>query len=113
MRIMISYQVDTVDEAKEVMAAVENRGKLTTFRVQDEPAKVLSAFDEASVERKNVTPGQVTTTKIGTKTTDWVLKELTVTDRTPEHFGTKNLANLALLWSRGVIKFDGTLFYLP
>lgn len=63
-------------------------------------------------ERVNKSPGPATTTKIGTKTMDHVINELKAGDRTPDYFGTKNIENLKLLWARGKIKFDGTVYYL-
>lgn len=112
MRIMISYQVDTVDEAKEVMAAVENRGKLTTFRVQDDPAKVLSAFDQATevkvVERKNVTPGVPLIGKIGSGTKDEIMALLKAGTQPAKKF----TEHMKLLWSRGEVQFDGVSYFL-
>ena len=130
MKIMISYQVDTVEEAKEVMAAVENRGKLTTFRVQDAPdavygaAELLAASgvkpeaqaapDVVKVPRPNVSPGVPLITKIGSNTKEYILNELKASGapRTLEHFGLKYAEHLKLLWSRGEIKFDGSEYYL-
>ena len=108
MRIMISYQVDTVDEAKEVMAAVENRGKLTTFRVQDEPAEVFEAVKAEPIERKNVNPGTPLIGKIGTKTKDEIMALLKAGTQPPNKFD----EHLKLLWSRGEVQFDGTSYFL-
>jgi hypothetical protein len=89
-----------------VPVADEKRGAITA---------VVEKVDEIvvpPVTRKNVCPGPVSTSKIGLKTVDYVLNELKAGDREPIYFGTKNLENLKLMWSRKAIKFDGKVYYL-
>ena len=114
MKIMISYQVDTVEEARSVMDAVENRGKLTTFRVHDTPDEVGTAAramynpSEALAPRKNISPGMPTITKIGTPAKEEIMSCLGKKMIPP----TKYTEHLKLLWLRGEVKFDGQVYYL-
>lgn len=62
--------------------------------------------------RIDVSPGTPTIGKIGTKTKDWIIEELKVQARVPEHFGTKYEEHLKLLWLRHEIKFDGEKYYV-
>lgn len=108
---MISYQVDSVEEARAVMDAVENRGKLTTFRVQDTEQNVVDVFNkcsEAQVERQNISPGAPSIAKIGAKARDDIMEHLEHGGQPPRNYA----EHLKLLWSRGEVKFDGTSFYL-
>lgn len=131
MKIMISYQLDTVEEAQRVLDVVDAEFNFARVQV---PRSVISPSNERmlapldvnevkqppgsvipvteSLTRINKSPGAVSTTKIGTKTMEWVIEQLSLEDRVPEHFGTKNLENLKLLWSRGKIKFDGSHYYI-
>lgn len=62
--------------------------------------------------RGNVDPGKPAIGKIGSGTKEWILGELKLEARVPEHFGAKYAEHLKLLWSRGEIKFDGEKYYV-
>ena len=130
MKIMISFQVDTSDEAQAVIAAVAAIGKephvcskqyvdpSTEFsdrrvmhgrragEVEDEaPAPTPAPISNA---RANVSPGTPLITKIGSNTSsdiqDLMLKGAPIPAKYKEH--------MKLLWARGHIKYDGTEFYI-
>ena len=114
---MISYQVDTPEEAKKILDSVD--AEFNFSRVQDTPEKVYAHQIEtlkactshssgAQFDRPNVDPGVSSITKIGTKTKEEILYAIKH-DHTPlarfeEHY--------RLLWSRGEIKYDGEKYYL-
>lgn len=111
MKIMISYQVDTIAEAKAIMEAVDTRGEMTTFRVQDTPQNVVDVFNqcnETKAERINVSPGATSIGKIGSNTKELILESLAVNVQP----ATKYVEHLKLLWARGEVKFDGNSYYL-
>ena len=130
MKIMISYQVDTVDEAKAILDAVDTKGELTTCRVQGDKDWVMekavtgptlvknepdaksqisrAMLDAMPIARKNVSPGAPNITKIGAKSTQEIIYALSHGLQVPERF----TEHLKLLWSRGEVKFDGTDYYL-
>lgn len=120
MKIMISYQVDTPEEAKKILDSVDaefNFGRVQT----DQEAlewKIKNTLDDAKAmanavtnlhnPRPNVSPGAPAITKIGSKTKEEILYAIQH-DHTPlarfeEHY--------KLLWARNEIKFDGEKFYL-
>lgn len=111
MKVMISYQVDTVEEAKAVLDAVGTLGEMTTLRVQDTETRVLETV-EATKPRQNVSPGASTISRISTRARNELLdavgKGVELTPKQKEVFG----EHLKLLWSRGEVKFDGTVYYL-
>lgn len=129
MKINITYQCDTVAEAKEVLEAVHRLSKLP-YRLEGFGAAIVSGDLNALVEladphdtedrnpnrngipepRPNINPGEPTIGKIGEATKAVILDEL----------GTKNIQplqpkyteHLKLLWKRGLIKYDGKEYYL-
>lgn len=138
MKIMISFQVDTSDEAQAVIAAVAAIGKephacskqyvdpSTEFsdrRVmhgrragEADSAPVLdeksiaarAALDKVSIVRPNVSPGTPLITKIGSNTKAEIMDIMQSLRDIPA----KYKEHLKLLWARGEVKYDGTEFYI-
>ena len=107
MKYMISFQCDTVEEAKAVVDAVAAIGKqpTTSSRVIDETDNVLTTN-----ERPNINPGTPLIGKIGTSTLEVILGALKDGQQMPMP---KYEQHMKLLWSRGKVKFDGKEYYLP
>ena len=111
MKYMISFQCDTVEEAKAVVDAVAAIGKapMTTSRVIDEPAKILASESAPATEpRPNISPGAPSITKIGGKAKEHVLDCLRLGNQPSPAYA----EHMKLLWSRGEIKFDGKEYYV-
>ena len=111
MKVMISYQCESQEEAQAVLSAVAAIGKEphACSKQYIEPAEVAEA--KPSV-RANTSPGAPTTTKIGSAAKEYILEALGLSDRTLEELGPKYAEHLKLLWSRREVKFDGTRYYL-
>ncbi|NJO01153.1 MAG: LLM class flavin-dependent oxidoreductase [Bacteroidia bacterium] len=118
MKIMISYQVDTPEEAKKILDSVNAEFNLLRIQTDQEAVEreTKTTLDEASVinsnvvplNRPNVNPGTSAITKIGVKTKEEIFYAIKH-DHTPlarfeEHY--------KLLWARGEIKYDGQKYYL-
>lgn len=112
MKYMLSFQCGTQEEAQAVLSAVAAIGKQphACSKQYVEPEEIV----KPAAERKNISPGTPSITKIGTNTKEYILNELKASGapRTIEHFGLKLVEHLKLLWARGEIKFDGTEYYL-
>ena len=112
MKYMISFQCDTVEEAKAVVDAVAAIGKapMTTSRVIDDPAKILASEPTPTTAepRLNVSPGVPSITKIGGKAKEHVLDCLRLGNQPSPAYA----EHMKLLWSRGEIKFDGKEYYV-
>lgn len=119
MKFMISFQCDTVEEARAVVDAVAAIGKepLKTSRVIDDVEKVLAVSEEApkiiegsgkSSARPNIDPGASTITKIGGATFSTIMNDL----HRGLQPGPKYTEHLKLLWKRGEVKFDGSNWYI-
>lgn len=120
MKTMISFQCDTLDEARAVIDAVAAIGKTphACSKQYVEPGELkLSGNNPSTViidelgeipPRKNVSPGSPAITKIGSSTLEIVLGMLQDGNQPPEKYS----EHLKLLWSRGKVKFDGSDFYL-
>lgn len=131
---MISFQCDTLDEARAVINAVAALGKSPhacskqyieptelTQEARNEqsrqwinaiPVKQNGVLDIRPVEvepRKNVSPGEPSITKIGSGTKESLLAHLKAGGQPTR---AKFEEHLKLLWKRGEIKFDGEQFYV-
>lgn len=134
MKTMISFQCDTLDEARAVIDAVAALGKsphacskqyvdvkdltqsakndITSARAQtlEELEREELNFRCVEVEtRKNINPGDPTITKIGSSTKEVILDALRQGQQMPRP---KYDEHLKLLWKRGEIRFDGENFYV-
>ena len=111
MRVMISYQCESQEEAQAVLSAVAAIGKEphACSKQYIEPAEVAAP---QSVTRENKSPGAPTTTKIGSAAKEYILEALALSDKTLEEIGPRYSEHLKLLWSRREVKFDGTRYYL-
>ena len=105
MKYMISFQCDTVEEAKAVVDAVAAIGKqpTTSSRVIDETDNLLTTN-----ERPNFNPGAPTIGKIGTATKETIFAYFKAGQQPPPKYA----EHMKLLWARGEVKYDGTEFYL-
>lgn len=105
MKTMISFQCETHEEAQAVLAAVAAIGKephaCSKRYVEPEEIKNVPA------ERKNISPGPSSITKIGGNTLEQVLGMLKDGHQPPDKYS----EHLKLLWSRGKVKYDGKLYY--
>lgn len=121
MKTMISFQCDTLDEARAVIEAVAAIGKQphACSKQYVEPEELIRnenaefaksrGFPHSPAEpRKNISPGAPTITKIGGNTLAVVLGMLQDGNQPPEKYS----EHLKLLWSRGKVKFDGEQFYV-
>ena len=111
MKFMISFQCDTVEEARAVVDAVAAIGKepLKTSREIDDVEKVLTVSKEAKpAARPNIDPGASTITKIGGATFSTIMNDL----HRGLQPGPKYTEHLKLLWKRGEVKFDGSNWYI-
>jgi hypothetical protein len=121
MKIIISIECEKDDEAHEVINLLTSRHKTWVEHREDAPqqakpkgmisVEVLGANESepAPPPRKNVSPGGPFITKIGTTTSDMILGLLKNGMTVPEP---KYTEHLRLLWSRGLVKFDGKEYYL-
>lgn len=132
MKTMISFQCDTLDEARAVIDAVAAIGKaphacskqyvepeelnelkqaekdyLTSARAQTREELELNS--RCVEQRKNINPGDPTITKIGTNTKESLLAHLKAGGQPTR---AKFDEHLKLLWKRGEIKFDGEEYYV-
>lgn len=120
---MISFQCDTLDEARAVIDAVAAIGKephACSKQYMDSKQLLKNTLELVGAKpagedlppRKNVSPGEPSITKIGTNAREHILNELKAGARTLEYFGIKYVEHLKLLWKRGEINFDGTEYYV-
>ena len=117
MKTMISFQCDTLDEARAVIDAVAAIGKAphACSKQYVEPeeiiddTKILHFRGGDDEPRKNINPGDPTITKIGSGTKDLILDALRQGQQMPRP---KYDEHLKLLWKRGEVRFDGELFYV-
>jgi hypothetical protein len=112
MRFMLSFQCEDMAEAQSVLSAVAAIGiKPIASRVIDEPDKLFK--DEPTkpvpMQRANVSPGTSTLSRTGAIAVAEILRALNADQQPPA----KYTEHCKLLWSRGELKFDGTLYYLP
>ena len=128
---MISFQCDTLDEARAVIDAVAAIGKtphacskqyvepeelnelkqaendyLTSARAQTREGLELNS--RCVEQRKNINPGDPMITKIGTNTEGALFGVLRAGGQ-PE---AKYAEHMKLLWKRGKVKFDGDEYYV-
>lgn len=105
MKTMISFQCETLDEARAVIDAVAAIGKQphACSKQYVEPEEL-----QKTEERKNINPGMPAITKIGSNTEGALFGVLRAGGQ-PE---AKYSEHLKLLWSRGKVKFDGKEYYL-
>lgn len=109
MKSMISFQCDTLDEARAVIDAVAAIGKQphACSKQYVEPEELN--FKCVEVEpRKNISPGEPSITKIGTNTEGALFGVLRAGGQ-PE---AKYAEHMKLLWKRDKVKFDGEKFYV-
>lgn len=106
MKVMISYQCESQEEAQAVLSAVAAIGKEphACSKQYIEPQEV----DVVSEPRTNVSPGLPTIGKIGTATKEYIFEALKQ-DVQP---GAKYAEHMKLLWARNEVKFDGVNYYL-
>lgn len=132
MKTMISFQCDTLDEARAVIDAVAAIGKQPhacskqyiepeelTQQARNEqsrqwldaiPTKPSGSLDIRPAEqRKNISPGDPSITKIGANTKESLLAHLKAGGQPTR---AKFEEHLKLLWKRGEIRFDGENFYV-
>ena len=116
MKVMISYQCETQDEAQAVLSAVaaalgkEPHACSKQYIEPTEVEKNTSArnmLDTVEVARKNINPGEPSIGKIGANTKEEIMRLLKIGTR-PQ----KYIEHLKLLWSRGEVGFDGTDYYI-
>ena len=117
MKTMISFQCDTLDEARAVIDAVAAIGKSphACSKQYVEPEEIVGGkpATEDTQTRKNVSPGPASIVKIGEKTKDYLLGELKTSPRTLEYADFhKYKEHLKLLWARQQVKFDGEEYYV-
>lgn len=119
MRTMISFQCDTLDEARAVIDAVAAIGKephacskqyMDSKQLLKNTLELVGAkpVGEDLPPRKNVSPGEPSITKIGTNTEGALFGVLRAGGQ-PE---AKYTEHMKLLWKRGKVKFDGKEYYL-
>lgn len=114
MRFMLSFQCEDMAEAQSVLSAVAAIGiKPVASRVIDEPEKLFK--DEPAkpapvpVGRINISPGPSSLSRIGAAT----LAEILALVRAGQQPPAKYAEHCKLLWARGEVNFDGTVYYLP
>ena len=114
MKYMLSFQCDTHEEAQAVLAAVAAIGKepmACSRQYMDSKELLKNTLEQVGVtpsERKNVSPGEPSITKIGSGAKETIIHALS----TGTPLGDRYTEHLKLLWARGEIKFDGEVFYL-
>lgn len=135
MKVRVTFELDTIAEAQEVMQAVkllkDKPYRLTGFGdsiVKTDPEKEIDMFVEsvssatstppqevAAVQpdrqaaRPNVNPGEPSISKIGTNTKEELLNSVRVGIPMNPH---KYSEHMKLLWKRGEVKYDGKEYYL-
>ena len=114
MKYMLSFQCGTHEEAQAVLAAVAAIGKepmACSRQYMDSKELLKNTLEQVGVtpsERKNVSPGEPSITKIGEKAKEHILNSL----RAGAQPAIMYHDHLKLLWKRGEIKFDGKEYYL-
>ena len=113
MKTMISFQCDTLEEARAVIDAVAAIGKqphaCSKQYVEPEELVGVKPAAEDIQPRKNINPGDPTITKIGSGTKDLILDALRQGQQMPRP---KYDEHLKLLWKRGEVRFDGEEYYV-
>ena len=140
MKISINIEVDSTDEAHEVIArlrettngwielkkvrgitqaeraiAAEESGRETGANTDSGKKADTDEMRQSShpATRPNVSPGEPSIVKIGTKSHDEIINDLKHSDRDPSEYAKGKLTeHLKLLWKRGEVKFDGEKYYL-
>jgi hypothetical protein len=117
MRITIQVTCDSDEEARKAIDRLTRKHDTWVEMSEKEavPPKSSTAVPDTGIPasvRENISPGEPGIGKIGAATKDHILAELKLEDRLAAHFGTKYFEHLKLLWVRGEIKFDGTVYYL-
>lgn len=114
MKYMLSFQCGTHEEAQAVLAAVAAIGKepmACSRQYMDSKELLKNTLEQVGVtpsERKNVSPGEPSITKIGSGAKETIIHAL----NTGTPLGDRYTEHLKLLWARGEIKFDGDEFYV-
>ena len=114
MKFMISFQCDTVEEARAVVDAVAAIGKkphACSKQYMDAKELLKNTLEQVGVkpsERENVSPGTPSITKIGVNTEGALFGVLRAGGQ-PE---AKYAEHMKLLWARGKVKYDGKEYYL-
>ena len=122
MKYMLSFQCATHEEAQAVLAAVAAIGKepMACSRQYVEPSQLsekelskiaaqgATGINTVPHQRKNISPGTSSITKIGMNTEGALFGVLRAGGQ-PE---AKYAEHLKLLWKRGKVKFDGEQFYV-
>ena len=122
MKYMLSFQCGTQEEAQAVLSAVAAIGKqphacskqyidpsqLSEKELSEIAAQGATSVNTAPYQRKNVSPGEPSITKIGSGAKETIIHAL----NTGTPLGDRYTEHLKLLWARGEIKFDGEVFYL-
>ena len=115
MRVMISYQCESQEEAQAVLSAVAAIGKEphACSKQYIEPQEVGKLTEQEVLRdfapvRENVPPGLPTIGKIGTATKEYIFEAL----KQNVQPGAKYAEHMKLLWARNEVKFDGVNFYL-
>ena len=117
MKTMISFQCDTLEEAQAVLTACAAIGKephacsKQYFEPEElvDDTKLLHFRGSDETQRKNISPGDPTITKIGSGTKGVILDALQQGQQMPRP---KYDEHLKLLWKRGEVKFDGEQYYV-
>lgn len=133
MKLFLMFEVDDLNQAQKVIGAVGALGiKPSDMRyslptpAKKEEIKTLGELEAENPEgfcnpgfeeqvrqsRPNVSPGEPSIGKIGGETKARLLGSMQDHDMSPDFNGGKFLEHLKLLWKRGEIKFDGTVFYV-
>ena len=122
MKYMLSFQCETQEEAQAVLSAVAAIGKqphacskqyvepsqLSEKELSEIAAQGATSINTVPHQRKNISPGTSSITKIGEKAKEHILNSL----RAGAQPAIMYHDHLKLLWKRGEIKFDGEVFYL-
>ena len=114
MKYMLSFQCDTHEEAQAVLAAVAAIGKephACSKQYMDSKELLKNTLEQVGVtpsERKNISPGEPSITKIGVNTEGALFGVLRAGGQPEAKFA----EHMKLLWKRGQVKFDGEQFYV-
>ena len=120
MRTMISFQCETLDEARSVIDAVAAIGKqphacskqyvepsqLSEKELSEIAAQGATSINTVPHQRKNICPGTPSITKIGSGTKETIIHAL----NTGTPLGDRYTEHLKLLWARGEVKYDGEYY---